>query len=99
MSKTMGRAGFYSSLLTEEEQAALAAAEVDSIDDEVALLKVAIRRAVAEGADLRQLAAGTDALGRALKVQHGLKGKAARGLDEALARALEEIGREIGMAL
>ena len=91
--------GFYARCFSDEELAELAGAGIASIDDEVALLKIAIRRAVEEGADLRELAAGTDALGRALKVQYGLKGKAAQGLDEALARALDEIGKELGMAL
>jgi hypothetical protein len=90
------RGGMYSRLFTDEEVAELATSEMSSIDDEVALLKIAIRRALELGASLREIGAGTDALGRALKVQYALKGKSAQSLDEALARALEEVGREMG---
>lgn len=94
------RRGDYGNFLAPEELAQMeAAAGQMTIDGEIALLRVLIRRALKEGQPLAVVAKGVDALGRALKVEYGLKGRAAKGLEEALARALDEIGQELGMTL
>lgn len=94
------RRGDYGNYLAPEESAQMeAAAGQMTIDGEIALLRVLIRRALKEGQPLAVVAKGVDALGRALKVEYGLKGRAAKGLEEALARALDEIGQELGMTL
>lgn len=80
----------------EEEQAADAAL---TLEDEIALIRGLIQRELSAGAPVKDVLRAVDALGRALKVQYGLEGRAAQGLEDALARALTEIGNELGMTL
>jgi len=88
----------YQDLFTAEERVALAgAAESNDLEQELGLLRVLIRRGVAEGLDLETLSRSIARLAQALRVQHVVRGQAAKNLDEALARALEEIGNEIGL--
>ncbi|MBI2862601.1 MAG: hypothetical protein HYX89_07260 [Chloroflexi bacterium] len=92
--------GIYADYFTQDELGELAAlANSADIGAEIALLRVMIRRAVREGADLPLIVRGVDALGRALKVQYGVSGRAAKSLEEAVARVLDEIGNELGMTL
>lgn len=70
-----------------------------TLKEEIAALRDLIRQEWAAGAEAKDLVRMVDALGRALKVQYGLEGRAAQGLEEALARALAEIGNELGMTL
>jgi len=92
--------GFYTSYFSGEELGELAAlANTADIGAEIALLRLMIRRAVKEGADLKLITRGIDTLGRALKVQYGISGRAAQSLEEALAKVLDEIGNELGMTL
>jgi hypothetical protein len=79
-------------------QAAAGAAAL-TLAEEIAALRDLIRQAWKEGAEAKDIVRMVDALGRALKVQYGLEGRAAQGLEEALARALAEIGNELGMTL
>jgi hypothetical protein len=89
----------YEDLFDPEERAALgAAAERDDLEPEVTLLRVLIRRGVEQGEDLETLSRSIGRLAQALRVQRVLKGDAAKSLDEALARALEEIGNELGIS-
>jgi hypothetical protein len=86
----------YEDLFTAEERAALAgAAESNDLAEERDLLRVLIRRGLAEGLDLETLSRAIARLAQALRVQHVLKGQAAKNLDEALGRVLEEIGSEL----
>lgn len=87
---------YRAALQPEEEQAA---DPTLTLEDEIALLRVLIRRELLAGAPVKDVVRAVDALGRALKVQYGLEGRAAQGLEDALARALTEIGNELGMAL
>jgi hypothetical protein len=88
----------YQDRFTSEERAALTgAAESNDLEQELGLLRVLIRRGVADGQDLETVSRSIARLAQALRVQHVLKGQAARNLDEALARALEEIGNELGI--
>lgn len=76
------------------------AAEVElTLKEEIAALRTRIRDEWAKNGDTKEIVRMVDALGRALKVQYGLEGRAAKGLEEALARALTEIGNELGMTL
>ncbi len=87
----------YHGLFTREERAALEdAAEGNDLDQEVELLRVLIRRGVAEGVDLETLSRSMGRLAQMLRVRHVIRGNAAKSLDEALARVLEEIGNEVG---
>jgi hypothetical protein len=88
----------YQDLFTAEERAALEGAVAsDDLAQELALLRVLIRRGVADGQDLETLSRSLARLGQLLRVQHVLRGQAARNLDQALARVLEEIGTELGV--
>ena len=88
----------YQDLFTDEERAALTgAAESNDLEQELGLLRVLIRRGVAEGLDLEMLSRAIARLAAALRVQHVVRGQAAKNLDDALARALEEIGNELGL--
>jgi tape measure domain-containing protein len=88
----------YADLFSAEERSALASALArDDLEQEVALLRVLIRRAAAEGVSLETLSRAMGRLAQMLRVQHVLRGQAARSLDEALARVLEEIGNELGL--
>lgn len=89
----------YDGLFSADELAALnTAADGDDLGEELRLLRVMIRRAVAsdtEMADLDVLSKSIGRLAQAQRVQHVLKGDSARTLDEALAKVLEEIGNEL----
>ncbi len=88
----------YQDLFSAEERAALTgAAESNDLEQELGLLRVLIRRGVAEGLDLETLSRSIARLAAALRVQHVVRGQAAKNLDDALARALEEIGNELGL--
>jgi len=100
--KAQGRAKdparrMYEDLFSEEErQALLGAVESADLEGEVALLRVLIRRGVAEGVDLETLSRSIARLAQAMRDQHVIRGQSAKNLDEALARVLEEIGNELG---
>jgi hypothetical protein len=89
--------GFYAELYTAEELADLARVEGEaSLEAEIRLLRVAIRRAFAEGESLETVGRSVQRLAQALKVERQLQGEGIRNLEEALARVLEEIGAEMG---
>ncbi len=85
---------FYARVLSQEEIAALAelAANHPSLQDEIALLKVLIRRKLEEGTDLPTISRAIDALGRALKVQKQTSDEGQRELQDAFLKALVELG-------
>src|SRR5579883_2642441 len=88
----------YEDLFSADERAALADAVASSdLEQEVALLRVLIRRGVAEGVDLETLSRSLGRLAQMLRVQRVIQGQAAKSLDEALGRVLEEIGNEMGI--
>nr|MBC7245608.1 hypothetical protein [Chloroflexota bacterium] len=99
-------ARFYEGIFTEQEWREIKrqlASPQASLEMEVALLRVMIRRAIermGEEDPLKALAAirlGVDAIGRALRNQRVLSGEAADSLAEAFAVALREIGEEMGL--
>jgi hypothetical protein len=84
---------FYDRVLTQEEIVCLAElANNPSLSDEIALLRVMIRRKLEEGTDLADISKAVDALGRALKVQKQISAASHRALQDALAAVLEELG-------
>jgi hypothetical protein len=88
----------YGDLFTSEERDSLDGALLaGDLTQEVALLRVLVRRAVADETDLETVSRALARLAQMLKVQHVLTGDAAKGLDEALAKVLAEIGTEIGI--
>ena len=91
------RGAFYADLFTADELADLANVESElSLEEEIRLLRVAIRRAFAEGESLETVSRSVQRLAQALKTERQLQGQGIRNLEEALARVLDELGTEIG---
>jgi hypothetical protein len=92
--------GLFSSMFTEEELEDIAvAAQNPTIDDVIPLLLVRIRRAVQEGASLDSISRGIDTYIRACKAKYLISGDAAKNLETAFQRALDEIAAELGIPL
>jgi hypothetical protein len=106
--------GFYSAALDPNELADLVAFADDvSLDDEIALARVILRRVTnhlrhpdLETIDLDNLAtlaslvlAGTRTVARLLRDQRALSGDAADGFAGAIAQALDELSTELGLQL
>jgi len=91
------RGAFYTELFTADEVADLAKVDSDlSLEEEIGLLRVAIRRAFAEGESLEAVSRSVQRLAQALKTERQLQGQGIRNLEEALARVLDELGTELG---
>jgi hypothetical protein len=93
--------GIYSEALTPEEETTLAvlAAKPDMLD-EIALLRLVIRRAAMQDEDgslLEKIAAGVDVLTRTMKVNKSLSGETARQFETALAQVLDSLADEMGL--
>lgn len=82
---------FYARVLTQEEIDALAemASNHPTLQEEISLLKVLIRRKLEEGTDLADVVRAVDALGRALKVQKAISDEGRQGLRDAFVAAVE----------
>ncbi len=85
---------FYARALTAADRAALDdAREVEGLADEVALLRVQIRRLIEDDEpDARVLQGAMRLLVQTLIAQQRLSGQQAEGLGQAAARLLEEFG-------
>lgn len=85
---------FYARVLSAADRAAIDDARaVEGLDDEVALLRVQIRRLLAEDEpDPRVLQGAMRLLVQTLVAQRRLSGREAEGLGDAAARLLEEFG-------
>jgi len=92
------RPSFYSDVLEEGALELEVAAALHGVVDEIAVLRMLIRRVAREG-DLEATRRGIETLCRALKVQYALEGRSADGLAGSLARVLDEVGNELGMTL
>ncbi len=95
---TGGERPFYSEALEEGTLDLEVAAALRGVDDEIAVLRVLIRKVAREG-DVEATRRAIETLCRALKVQYALQGRSAEGLAHSLARVLDELGNELGMAL
>lgn len=93
-----GQRPFYSSALEEGALGLEVAAVLRGVDDEIAVLRMLIRKVARDG-DLEATRRGIETLCRALKVQYALEGRSAEGLAGSLARVLDEMGNELGMSL
>ena len=89
---------FYTTALEDEAMELEVAAALRGVDDEIAVLRMLIRKAVKEG-DAEATRKGIETLCRALKVQYALDGRSAEGLAGSLAKVLDEVGNELGMSL
>ena len=96
------RSSFYDSVLEAADRHDFhVAREVEGLDDEVALLRMQLRRALADrdgDVDPKVLQSGVRLLVQALLAQHRLSPKQADHLGEAVANVLEEFGEVLGAA-
>ncbi len=88
---------FYGQSLTEAERLDLARAEkVEGLDDEIALLRVRLKKAVAERpTDLPLLVRGVELLVKAVAARYRLSPKARRDLADNLAATLNSLGDQL----
>jgi len=89
---------FYSHALEEGALGLEVASALRGVDDEIAVLRMLIRKVAREG-DLEATRRGIETLCRALKVQYVLEGRSTEGLAGSLARVLDEVGSELGMTV
>ncbi len=96
------RSSFYDSVLEATDRHDFhVAREVEGLGDEVALLRLQLRRALAgrDGdVDPKVLQSGVRLLVQALLAQHRLSPKQAEHLGDAVANVLEEFGEVLGAA-
>jgi len=90
---------FYTRALSAADRAAVEdALEVEGLDEEIAVLRVQIRRLLEEDKpDAAVLQNGMRLLVQALVAQQRLSGRQAEGLSEAAARLVEEFGAVLGV--
>jgi hypothetical protein len=98
--------GFYGKTFSEDELldvARLAAADGVSLDEEIGLLRVCMRRVLEADLDpgktLQLLVRGLGQLASLVRAQRALSGEAADGLADAIGRALDELSTELGIDL
>jgi hypothetical protein len=88
---------FYRHALDEAERADLKRAEkIEGLDDEIALMRVRLKRAVEERpGDLQLLVKGLDMLARAVGTRYRLSPKSRKDLAENLAATLNSLGDQL----
>ncbi|MBI2913818.1 MAG: hypothetical protein HYY03_07850 [Chloroflexi bacterium] len=88
---------FYRDAMSEAEQVELGEAQqVEGLDDEIAVLRVRLKRAVEERPeDLQLLVRGVDLLVKAVAARYRLSPKARRDLAENLAATLNSLGDQL----
>jgi len=98
--------GFYSKIFSEDELldvARLAAAGDVSLDEEIGMLRICMRRVLEANIDpaktLQLLSKGTGQLATLMRAKRALSGEAADGLADAFAKALDELSTELGIDL
>ena len=94
------RHGFYAGLFTAEEITDLATVAVsEGLDDEIALLRVRIRRAATEGTDLNAISRACGRLTQMLRAQQVLSGETMDRFQAAMSEVLAELTEELGLSL
>ena len=94
--------GFYSRVLDEAEKLDFEAASgVEGIDQEIALLRVEIKRAISSGDDkiLRILVQATNALERLIRTRYKITAQQRSGLREAITTVLRDVALPLGISL
>jgi hypothetical protein len=91
------RRGFYSDALSEAEQLLLdQARDMEGLDEEIAMLRVHLRKALeASPDDLRLVTLGVDMLVKAVAAQYRLSPKARRDLAGHLTNLLNSLGDQL----
>jgi len=94
--------GFYSRVLDEAERLDFELASgVEGIDDEIALLRVKIKKAI-EGGDaenLELLVKATNALERLVRTRYNISKEQGRGLKEAIGNVIKDIAIPLGIGI
>jgi len=99
--------GFYSRSLFSEQEileiSRMATAGDFSLDEEIATVKMLLRRVIESGGEFGSLVAvysqGARDLAYLLRAKRAISGGAAEGLANAFAQALDEISTELGVEL
>jgi hypothetical protein len=98
--------GFYSRTFSEDEildVGRLAAAGDVSVEEEIGMLRVCMRRVLEADIDpaksLQLLSKGVGQLAKLMRAKRALSGDAADGLADAFAKALDELSTELGIDL
>ena len=93
---------FYSRILDEAEKYDFEQASgVEGIDDEIALLRVEIKKAIAGGdpSNLRLLVEATNALQRLIWTRYRVTREQRKGLKEAIGNVLKDIAVPLGIGI
>ena len=94
--------GFYSRVLDEAEKLDFEAASgVEGIDEEIALLRVEIKKAISSGDDkaLRSIVQATNALERLIRTRYKITSQERKGLREAIGTVLRDVALPLGISL
>jgi len=91
--------GLYSDVLNEDERQDLeVAAQIAGLDQEIALLRVKLKRAAKrQPNNLAVILKALDTLAKALVARHRITGDASKSLDDAMSRVITEITNELGV--
>jgi hypothetical protein len=101
-SRSRKKPGFYDRVLDEAEKLDFElAAGVDGIDDEIALLRVEIKKAIAGGdvSNLRLLVDATNALERLIRTRYQITKEQRKGLKEAITNVLRDVALPLGISI
>ncbi len=96
------RQGFYTQVLDEAERLDFGLASgVEGIDDEIALLRVEIKKAITGGdpRNLRLLVDATNALQRLIWTRYRITKEQRKGLREAIGNVLRDIALPLGIGI
>jgi len=94
--------GFYSRVLDEAERLDFELASgVNGIDDEIALLRVEIKKAITGGdsKNLKLLVEATNALERLIRTRYKITREQRKGLKEAIGNVLRDIALPLGISI
>lgn len=93
--------GFYARYITAEEREDLTAISALglSLEGEIGLLRVRLRRALDEGVDLSAISRALGRLTAMMKAEKVISGDAASEWEEAMADVLTELAGELGLGL
>ena len=94
--------GFYSRVLDEAEKLDFELASgVEGIDDEIALLRVEIKKAIAGGdsSNLKLLVGATNALERLIRTRYKITREQRKGLKEAIGNVLRDVAIPLGIGI
>ena len=94
--------GFYARVLDEADKLDFQlAAGVDGIDDEIALLRVEIKKAIAGGdpQTLKMLVNATNALERLVRTRYKITREERKGLKEAIGNVLKDVAVPLGIKI